>query len=265
MIYFQEETHLYSSIVPDTRKWVSVTSITGRCKPLFPREQKAKDCSIRKPSIKYPNKWYGIPYEVILQAWDDESIRSTDLGTWYHKKRENELRDQDNVHWYITEGDKKLAPIQKLQEGIYPEHMVYLDSAGICGQVDLVEVTGNRVDINDYKTSKEITRRGYKNWEGVYKKLLVPLHHLEDCHVNLYALQMSLYMYMILRHNPLMVPGTMTIEHIKFVQESENEYGYPIYKKNDNGDYIVEGIEKIVVPYMKNEVQLLINNLKKNI
>jgi hypothetical protein len=39
----------------------------------------------------------------------------------------------------------KIAPNQKLDPGVYPEHMVYLKSAGICGQSDLVEVVNGKV------------------------------------------------------------------------------------------------------------------------
>jgi hypothetical protein len=38
----------------------------------------------------------------------------------------------------------RIAPSQKLDPGIYPEHMVYLKSAGICGQSDLVEVVNGK-------------------------------------------------------------------------------------------------------------------------
>ncbi len=54
----------------------------------------------------------------------------------------------------FTAEDKKVkfAPDQTIAEGIYPEHLVYLKSASICGQADRVEIVGDRIDIHDYKT-----------------------------------------------------------------------------------------------------------------
>jgi ATP-dependent exoDNAse (exonuclease V) beta subunit len=65
----------------------------------------------------------------------------------------------------LTNGTKT-APSRKLEPGVYPEHMVYLKSAGICGQSDLVEVVNGRVNIIDYKTNKEIKTESYKNWRS---------------------------------------------------------------------------------------------------
>jgi hypothetical protein len=69
---------------------------------------------------------------------------------------------------------------------------------------------------------------------------------------------------MMLRHNPNLQPGTMFIEHIKFEVESEDKYGYPIYKKDEQGNFIVKEIEEIEVPYFKKEVYAVVNWLKDN-
>ena len=58
--------------------------------------------------------------------------------------------------------------------------MVYLKSAGICGQSDLVEVVNGHVNIIDYKTNKEIKMESFKNWEGISEKMLHPVSNLED-------------------------------------------------------------------------------------
>ena len=91
-----------------------------------------------------------------------------------------------------------------------------------------------------------------------------PVAHLDDCHFNHYALQLSIYMYMIHRHNPNLIPGTLTIEHIKFEVDAEDKWGYPIYKKDENGDFIVKEIEEIALPYLKKEVHTILTWLKAN-
>ena len=53
--------------------------------------------------------------------------------------------------------------------------MVYLKSAGICGQSDLVEVVNGKVSIIDYKTNKEIKMQSYVDWEGISQKMQFPV------------------------------------------------------------------------------------------
>jgi hypothetical protein len=261
MIQFLESTHSYTSIVSDSKKWLSVTTVVGAMKPKFDAQVQAP-----KSSRNTKSKWYGMKPEDIIAAWDAEGKRSTDLGHWYHSRIEEQMLAQDSidglpVHRPIIQGEYKQAPKQKLEEGIYPEHMVYLDSVGICGQSDIVKVQEGFVDIIDHKTSKEIRRKGYTNWEGVTTKMLKPVQHLDECEFNHYALQLSIYMYCILRHNPMLLPGKMIINHVKFVQNGIDQYGYPVVLL-ENGEPVVETIAPIVVPYMSKEVQSIITWLK---
>jgi hypothetical protein len=158
----------------------------------------------------------------------------------------------------------KFSPEQKLKDGVYPEHMVYLKSAGICGQSDLVEVINGSVHITDYKTNKEIKTEGYTNWEGVTQKMLPPVAHLDDCHLNHYALQLSMYMYVILKHNPKLKPGTLTIHHILFEEAGRDKFDNPISAKDFDGNPIVMDIVQYDLPYLKQEAISLIHWLEDN-
>ena len=262
MISFKEDGHIYSSIVDPARKWLGVTTLVSKLHEKFPREEKAQSCSTRKPG-KWPNKWYGVSPQDILAAWDGEANRSKELGHQYHAKREEALYGQPGVVVPIWENGVKIARDQKLSNGIYPEHLVYLDSIGICGQSDLVIVEDNLLSIRDYKTSKEIRREafGKDSYLGP-KMMLTPVAHLQDCEFNHYALQLSIYAYIIQKHNPLFKVKELIIEHVKFEIESEDQWGYPIYKRDDNNEFIVKEIEEIKLPYMAKEVQAIINWLK---
>lgn len=262
MIQFSEAGHIYKSVDGSNQKWLSVTSIVGSLKTKFNSEIQAPKSARNKKS-----KWYGLSVEEILTAWKNEKDRSVDLGHWYHTKVENELLGYDSidglkVHRSINENGIKMAPAQKLESGIYPEHLVYLESANICGQVDKVIIKNNKVNIEDHKTSKEIKIQGYINWEGVTTKMLSPVEHLDECEFNSYAIQLSLYMYIICRWNPLLQPGVMTINHVKLKEISQDKYGYPVYEIDNNGDYTIESIEPIVVPYLEREVKLILQHLK---
>ena len=269
MIVFNADNHSYTSLDGTGIDWISVTTLVSHFKKPFDAKKVAEKVSKSKRS-----KWYGIDPKTIQQIWTNEADRSTTLGTWYHNQRESDLcslasieREGVTVPIFqpssLQEG-KKIAPSQKLESGVYPEHMVYLRSIGICGQSDLVEVVNGKVNIIDYKTNKEIKKESYVDWEGKSEKMLAPLDNLDDCHFYHYALQLSIYMYIILKHNPKLKPGRIFIHHISFKIESEDDWGYPVVKRDVNGDPIVKEVTPIAVPYLIDEVMAVIHYLSDN-
>ena len=268
-LIFKSETHSYTSLNPDELiEWTSVTKFVSLFKDKFDTIKIAAKSSKNKRS-----KWHGISPEEIQQIWANEAKRATDLGTWYHNQRESDITGIDTIERQgiaipiikpIIQDGVKFAPDQKLTEGIYPEHLVYLKSAALCGQSDLVEVIKNTVNIIDYKTNKEIKTESYKNWEGISEKMLEPVSNLEDCNFNHYALQLSIYMYMILKHNPRLLAGTIFIHHITFEVEGKDDWGYPIAKRDEYGDPIVKEVTPMLVPYLYDEVIAIINHMKEN-
>jgi len=269
IIRFTHHDHKYTSIKKEDEKdWISATTFIGNFKKPFESDKIAEKSSKNRKS-----KWYGMTPEAIKDAWKQEANRATTLGTWYHNQREADLCSLDKIErWGSTVGIIKpieiegirYSPDQKLEEGVYPEHMVYLKSAGICGQSDLVEVINGEVHITDYKTNKEIKVEGFTNWEGITQKMLPPVSHLDDCNLNHYTLQLSLYMYMILKHNPKLKPGTLTIHHIIFEEEGKDKWGNPIAARDSNGDPIVKEVVPYDLPYLKPEIVSLIHWLEDN-
>jgi ATP-dependent exoDNAse (exonuclease V) beta subunit len=268
-IVFNAADHSYKSIDnAEDINWISVTSLVSSLKEPFDAKGIAAKITKSKRS-----KWYGVPPEKILELWQAESDRAIALGTFYHNQRESDICSLSSiekegvpipVYTPIQENNVKTAPPQRLTDGIYPEHMVYLKSAGICGQSDLVEVVNGRVHIIDYKTNKEIKTESFKDWEGISKKMLHPVNNLDDCNFNHYSLQLSIYMYIILKHNPKLKPGDIYIHHIVFEEEGKDEYGYPITKYSIEGDPIVKEVIPLKVPYLKDEVISIINWLHDN-
>lgn len=267
-IIFKEDGHTYESIEEDNIEWLSVTSLVSKFKPKFDKEGQAKKSAKNKNS-----KWYGMTVEQILQAWDNETERAINLGNFYHNQRESDILDFKTIERngtevpivkpLINENGIKLAPDQKLTDGVYPEHLVYLKSVGLCGQADLVEVVDGYININDYKTNKEIKEKGYTNWEGITSKMFKPINHLDDCNLIHYTLQLSIYAYIIKKHNPSLKIGKLTIQHVKFKQIGEDKNGYPI-NEHYNGEPILDEIKMYEVPYLKDEVNSLIMWLKDN-
>ena len=269
-IIFTAEDHSYKSLNPEEKiNWTSVTTVISALKKPFDAKKTAEKVSKKKTS-----KWYGVDPVIIQEIWKNEADRSTTLGTWYHNQREDDLcslasleREGVTVPVFSPSGENngiRVAPNQKLEPGVYPEHMVYLKSAGLCGQSDLVEVVNGRVNIIDYKTNKEIKTESFKNWEGMSEKMLTPIDHLDDCNFNHYALQLSIYMYIILKHNPKLQPGKIFIHHITFETAGEDQYGYPIAKLDVNGEPKVLEVIPMPIPYLYDEVISVINYLKDN-
>lgn len=266
ILKFTAHDHKYRS--EDDKEWLSVTSLISQFKQPFEADKIAVKSAKNKKS-----KWYGMTPEDIKAAWKAEALRATTLGTWYHNCRESDICGFQNMERHgvtvpvftpIEKEGVKYSPEQKLKDGVYPEHMVYLKSAGICGQSDLVEVVNGKVHITDYKTNKEIKIEGYVNWEGITQKMSNPVAHLDDCHLNHYALQLSMYLFIILKHNPKLSPGTLTIHHILFEEAGRDRFDNPISALDTNGDPIVTDVVQYDLPYLKKESIDIIHWLEEN-
>lgn len=268
-IIFNAKDHSYKSLdSTDEVKWISVTTLIGLFKQAFDKEGQAEKSSKNKNS-----KWFGLSSAEIIRIWDKANKTAVDLGSWYHDQREADVIGCDTIQRSgrnlpiiapLMDGDKKLSPDQALTEGIYPEHLVFLRSAGICGQADRVEVIGDTIDLYDYKTNKEIKLKGFQSWKGVVTKMKHVLSHLDDCNYNHYAIQLSIYMYIMLKHNPNLKPGKIVLEHVIFLKETEDEYGNPIYAMDAMGDPIVKEVKRYELPYLKKEVRNMIAYLQDN-
>lgn len=269
-IVFNAEDHSYKSIeLENSIQWTSVTTLISHFKKPFDPIAVSQKVSKNKKS-----KWYGIDPVQIQEIWKNEGLRATTLGTFYHNQRESDIcslasMEIDSFTIPVIQpipevNGLKYAPSQKLDPGVYPEHMVYLKSVGICGQSDLVEVVDGKINIIDYKTNKEIKSEAFKNWEGLTDKMLAPVNNLDDCNLNHYTLQLSIYMYIMIKHNPKLRPGKLFIHHVQFEVEREDEFGYPIIKFDNNGDPIVKEVTPIELPYLKDEVISIFHWLKDN-
>ena len=266
-LYFKEEGHEYKSLGDENINWSGVTSFISKFKSQFNKKSVAAKSAKNKNS-----KWYGLDPDKIIEIWANESNRAIELGNWYHNQRERDILEFDTIQRDgielpiikpIIKDGLKIAPSQKITDGVYPEHLVYLKSAALCGQADFVEVVNGIINITDYKTNKEIKTKGYTNWEGITTKMFAPVSHLDDCHLIHYNLQLSIYAYIINRHNPKLKVGKLTIQHVTFKQKGVDQYGYPITLYKD-GEPVIDKIIFHDLPYLKDEVLQLIKWKKQN-
>lgn len=265
-VEFRPETHKYVTIGDENREWTSVTTLIGRFSEPFDAPVMAERCSKKNGS-----KWFGMDPQEIIAIWDRENKRSTDLGSWYHDQRENDVLGCNTISVngidlpiYRSEyvDGKKVSPSQELVDGVYPEHMMYLDSHSICGQSDVVSVSNGVVSILDYKSCKKIDLESVKGKGGKKIKMLPPVQHLDDCNFYHYSLQLSMYMYMALKHNPKLKPGKLTLQHVIFEVAQEDAFGYPILRLNEMGDPIVKNVINYDCPYLKKEIENILKYIK---
>jgi len=248
MLRFRESDHKYEDIEPSGRIWSSVTSTISKYEssqfdPIAASEQYVAD---------YRNKFYGMDPAIVRHIWKEENERAVKLGKWYHWQRE--LQDAEyNV--CPVRGEWKYALPQQLEEGIYPEFIVYDTRFNICGQIDRLVVKDGKIFLLDYKSNKELK---------TYSKFFMqpPIQGIVDCKFNHYSLQLSMYATMLLHHNPHLKLGGLEIEHVRFKVVSRDNFGYPLHWKDEMGNYKVESTTKIPIVYMQKEaMQLMTHNL----
>jgi hypothetical protein len=146
----------------------------------------------------------------ILESWEDNKNDALTKGSAYHKMKEAAVKAKivytpELVEVPVLQGIDVLAG--NVPDGLYPELVLYNDDWGIAGQADWVMVRGKRVDIKDYKTSKEIKKEGFME-----ARLLPPLGHLPAANFWVYSLQLSLYALMMEEKG--FEIGRLFIEHV---------------------------------------------------
>jgi len=153
----------------------------------------------RNPLMRYQSEVEAQQLEYLIR-WDVISDAACDIGMAEHKRRELEICNQDYYEHdntrYQTPKTYTQRDILHMQDfasnSIFAELLVYNDAFKVAGQVDWVRKKGRSVWIKDYKTSREITKKSFRD-----EKLLTPLNDLFNANWYIYAMQLSLYGWML--------------------------------------------------------------------
>lgn len=204
-----------------------------------------------------------------LNIWEKNKNRAAGSGSIYHKKQEIIARNGYETDYgilhipaeYLNKENKYdnysfKKNLGELQEGVYPELLVWNEEYCVSGQIDVAIIKegaiGKIVDIHDYKTNKKINKESgyYSNYyrKHIYEYMNYPLDNVQNCNYYHYALQLSTYMYFMecfgfiagelkILHRPQL------FENGKFVFDEE---GVPVVDKENSSD--------LVIPYLKEEV-----------
>lgn len=130
-------------------------------------------------------------------AWKEAQTAGLEKGSKYHQEQEDKAY-QEGV---MTIARKSVAMVAQynydlwsLPDGAYAELLVYWAPLRLCGTADkvFIETIGDTryIDIDDYKTNKEIK-------ETRYDKMKSPINHLWANTLVKYQLQISFYAYIL--------------------------------------------------------------------
>ena len=184
-ISFDESTHLYNV---DGVILQSVTNFVKGCFPEFDAEFFAK----KKAA------YWGKTTQEVLDMWEQKGKESRELGTELHKKIENyyqgivSIDDDKTFNLFKMFADKiELKPYRT-------EWAVYDLKHNIAGTIDFVDYQNGEYIIYDWKRSEKIIDNGMPvkiDKNGV--KGNYPLEHLENTPYYHYALQLSIYKFIL--------------------------------------------------------------------
>ena len=185
------------------------------------RKKKFDDKYVTKFGIQ-PEEFIQKKYE-ILDAWKTKNEVACERGTAIHKMHEDRHMSGNTkeLQHLGLGGTFKLYTTNKIiprESGIYPELLMHRISEDgklrIAGQADLVIIDGTDVHLLDYKTNAEIKKSSYYNPTTRQRQMMqYPLNNIQDCNYMHYQLQLSLYMWMILKAHPELTPKSLTIIH----------------------------------------------------
>jgi ATP-dependent exoDNAse (exonuclease V) beta subunit len=221
-ISFDETNHTYTV---DGKILQSVTNIVENCFPKFDAELHAKNTAAKM----------GITPEEVIAMWEKKGKESRELGTAMHQKIEKYYQGEDSYEDDAFKLFKVFA--EKVQLVPYrTEWAVYDTDYNVAGTIDFVDCQDGKFTIYDWKRSDKIIANGMPVKVSKYQeKGLYPLEHLENCAYYHYALQLSLYKFILEKNYDIKV--------------SDLRLGifHPSYDK----PYVLK------MPYLENEVKTL--------
>lgn len=165
--------------------------------------------------------------------WLQKSEEAKQTGTSVHDMLHNMLcTDLPRCQSYGIPTDKYAVEATEnflKSDGLFPEFKIEIpldDDYTLVGIADLIIKDGNKIKIIDYKTADKIELKShYEVSKRHSKKFKYPLSSVDDCNYNEYALQLSIYAWMLRQLNPEFEIESLEIYHI---QEMKLKKVYPV-------------------------------------
>ena len=236
---FFEEDHHYE--YKGQRVGISVTTFYPQYENEFDAEAVAEKIAIRD------NK----SIQEILDEWEYKKNFACEKGSTIHEYIQSLFNGNEYKKILFDNSKEYLEAVDKCQkqadnfykdykdrlEHIADEYTIGSECYDIASNIDHLfrnKLTGGLVLV-DYKTNKELT--GY-NKQAYKKPMKVPLQNINDDKIHHYYIQLSIYRYLVEKYTNL------KIEEMFIVYFSEN----------------IENYEIIEIPYLKKEVEEILEN-----
>lgn len=226
MITYKDLPHTYES---STNNYTSATTLLKSFEP--DKDWVAIATKYAKKYNTAQKKLTGINPKTDAEywrvEWDKKADKACVRGTAYHLEQELNIINKK----VLTVGSSQIPVIPSLldsneekksldtlvlDDGVYPELIVWNNELLIAGQADQVIIHKGFIHLIDYKTSEKIDHSAYVRYDGSYDTFKDPIDDIEYCKANQYYLQLNMYAYMIKLHNPGLKIGRMVMRHIRF-------------------------------------------------
>ena len=186
----------------------------------------------------------------ILKSYDTTREESCKRGTEIHSILEQALYRKDpSISKYQFGGNLDVYEgnySKELKDGVYPEYLVSykFNDLIICGQIDLLIIENGEIIVVDHKTNGKLEMKSYYDRNKKSNVMMkYPLNNVMDCNGMHYALQLSLYAWMIKQIKPEYEVKRLTLHWID----------------HDNNESYID------VPYMENEVRSMLRHYYKQL
>lgn len=236
--FFPEDHHYECN---GRRVGISVTSLIGQYENEFKQQEMAERVANRD----------GKTVSEVLAEWKYKSDFACEKGTTCHEFAQSLWNGLKWQPMYFDDSEEYIQAVVKIQkqaqsfkenykdrlEHLQDEFVIGSEEYDIASAIDhlfINKLTGGLVLV-DYKTNSYLS--GY-NKKAYKKAMKVPLRHLNDDALNHYYIQLSIYKYLIEKYTKL------TVDEMFIVYFSEN----------------IDDYEIIEIPYMKKEVELILEN-----
>ncbi|MBP9637801.1 MAG: hypothetical protein KBD97_05530, partial [Bacteroidaceae bacterium] len=185
-INFEPNEHIYSI---EDQQYTSVTSFINQ---FFPKFDSEKWANIKARQL-------GTTPEALLEEWRIKGEKASQMGTLLHHNIDQHLQG-------LPHGTEDAFPLFLKFKVEHPrmlpyrtEWAVFDEDSKIAGTIDLLESHGGCYDMYDWKCSTKLIGKNNKilRESFVHETAFAPIQHLDNTSYYHYALQQSLYRYIV--------------------------------------------------------------------
>lgn len=239
-ITLHEETHTYKVKGFEHLRFESATTFIGQ----FFEEFNAKAIA-KKLSTGINAQYRGKSVEEILKMWNTISEEGTLIHAEIEQFSHLWNKDPSEAEKFEPTRDKSAFGIEWLKENLepyyqlFPEVRLYSTMLQIAGTVDLL-IYNPKMDLwvmADWKTNKTITTTAYRGKRGTHNATRL----LDDCKLTKYALQMSLYTYILEKYYGIKIHKRLLL-HLREKPTAQ----FPLGVKEFETEYLKPNVEKMV-------------------